>query len=165
MSEVKQSFRPKSSSVQTKRWFVCYDGSDSAKHALNTTLFDLVNRNRPDIIAVCVVGEETYERSEEYISGMFDQEKRSGHTVNWELLCVPSGAESGTDAAKILCSEAKRYAADFMVCGCRGLSTLKKAFIGSASEYIVNHAHCPVVIARGEGDAHVSAPIDVTHVQ
>lgn len=38
--------------------------------------------------------------------------------------------------------------ADLLVIGSRDLSTLKRTFIGSTSDYCVHHCHCPVIIVK-----------------
>lgn len=38
--------------------------------------------------------------------------------------------------------------ADLLVIGSRDLSTLKRTFIGSTSDYCVHHCHCPVLIVK-----------------
>lgn len=38
--------------------------------------------------------------------------------------------------------------ADLLVIGSRDLSTLKRTFIGSTSDYCVHHCHCPVMIIK-----------------
>lgn len=42
-----------------------------------------------------------------------------------------------------------RLDADLIVLGARGLGTLKRLLVGSVSEHVLRHAHCPVLIVRG----------------
>jgi nucleotide-binding universal stress UspA family protein len=37
-----------------------------------------------------------------------------------------------------------------IVLGSRGLGALKRALMGSVSESVVTHAHCPVFVVRGD---------------
>ncbi|KAK3768957.1 hypothetical protein RRG08_060393 [Elysia crispata] len=41
-----------------------------------------------------------------------------------------------------------------IVTGSRGLGTVKRALIGSVSDYILHHAHCPVMVCRHKDHAH-----------
>jgi nucleotide-binding universal stress UspA family protein len=38
-----------------------------------------------------------------------------------------------------------------IVMGSRGLGALKRALMGSVSESVVRHAHCPVFVVRTDG--------------
>ena len=45
-------------------------------------------------------------------------------------------------------SAAKHLHATLVVTGTRGLGTLRRTIMGSVSDYIVHHAHCPVLVCR-----------------
>lgn len=47
---------------------------------------------------------------------------------------------------------AEEIDAGLVVIGSRGLGPLKRALLGSVSTSVIRHAHCPVLVARGEGD-------------
>ena len=46
---------------------------------------------------------------------------------------------------------AEELAAGLVVLGSRGLGPLKRALMGSVSDSVVRHAHCPVLVVRGDG--------------
>lgn len=58
---------------------------------------------------------------------------------------VKSVFEVGSPGPAVL-SVAKKYEADLIVMGSRGLGPLKGLFMGSVSSYVVTHAPCPVLI-------------------
>lgn len=45
---------------------------------------------------------------------------------------------------------AKSYEPDLVICGVRGLSSIKYAFVGSVSTYLVHHMDCDVLVVRPE---------------
>lgn len=45
-------------------------------------------------------------------------------------------------------STAKKEKVDLIVIGARGLSKLKEVFLGSVSEGVTHHTHCPVMIIK-----------------
>jgi nucleotide-binding universal stress UspA family protein len=45
---------------------------------------------------------------------------------------------------------AEELGADLIVMGCRGLGGVRRALMGSASDSVVRHAHCPVLVVRQE---------------
>ncbi|MFW9808158.1 MAG: universal stress protein [Candidatus Thorarchaeota archaeon] len=53
----------------------------------------------------------------------------------------------GDPAAKII-DIAKERDADIIILGSRGLSGIKRLFVGSISDKVASHAHCPVMIVR-----------------
>ena len=67
--------------------------------------------------------------------------------------CIPSVevkvAVGKVDEA-IVHEIAEEFKPDLIICGVRGLSSLKYAFVGSVSTYIVRHANCDVLVVRPE---------------
>ena len=57
--------------------------------------------------------------------------------------------ERGKPAVKIV-AVAKAWPADMIVIGTHGRGTVGRLLLGSVAEGVLHHAHCPVVIVRGE---------------
>jgi nucleotide-binding universal stress UspA family protein len=51
--------------------------------------------------------------------------------------------------ATLIVDEARRFGADLIVMGARGLSAVRRLLLGSVSSEVVDHAPCPVLVARG----------------
>ena len=66
-----------------------------------------------------------------------------------EKLCVPYQThwEIGYPATEIV-RVAEADGCDLIVLGSRGLSDIKAFLLGSVADYVVHHAHCPVLIVR-----------------
>ena len=58
---------------------------------------------------------------------------------------VETAQISGPARAGIV-EQAKKYAADYIVMGSHGHTAFYELVIGSTTQYVVNNAHCPVVI-------------------
>ncbi len=52
------------------------------------------------------------------------------------------------EAGHKLCHIAKSEHVTLIVMGTRGLGTLRRTILGSVSDYVLHHAHCPVIICR-----------------
>ncbi|XP_075512445.1 uncharacterized protein LOC142547960 [Primulina tabacum] len=52
------------------------------------------------------------------------------------------------DPKEMICEAAEEMHADLIVVGSRGLGKIKRAFLGSVSDYVVHHAKCPVLIVK-----------------
>ena len=52
------------------------------------------------------------------------------------------------EAGHLVCEAAKEWEADLVVIGRRGRSGLAEAFLGSVSNYVVNHAPCAVLVIQ-----------------
>jgi nucleotide-binding universal stress UspA family protein len=53
------------------------------------------------------------------------------------------------DAGEAIVAAAASEGADVIVVGSHGRSGVSRFFIGSVSDYVVRHAHCPVMVVRG----------------
>ena len=54
----------------------------------------------------------------------------------------------GSPDAEIV-AQAEEVGADMVVLGSRGLGVMRRALMGSVSDSVVRHAHCPVMVVRG----------------
>ena len=49
-------------------------------------------------------------------------------------------------------ASADKAKATLIVMGTRGMGKLRRTILGSVSTYVLHHAHCPVLVVRGEKD-------------
>jgi len=47
-----------------------------------------------------------------------------------------------------LVTAAQEHKAGMIIMGTRGLGTIRRTILGSVSDYVVHHAHCPVIVCR-----------------
>ncbi|KAJ0242499.1 Usp domain-containing protein [Hirschfeldia incana] len=52
------------------------------------------------------------------------------------------------DAKDMICQAVEQMHVDLLVVGSRGLGKIKRAFIGSVSDYCAHHANCPILIVK-----------------
>ena len=45
-----------------------------------------------------------------------------------------------------------------VVMGTRGLGTIRRTILGSVSDYVLHHAHCPVAVCQHQHPAHPPHP-------
>ncbi|WOK96225.1 universal stress protein PHOS34 [Canna indica] len=53
------------------------------------------------------------------------------------------------DPKDMICEVATNLNADLLVMGCRAFGPIKRMFLGSVSNYCINHVSCPVVVIKG----------------
>ncbi|KAL1915867.1 uncharacterized protein VTP21DRAFT_6255 [Calcarisporiella thermophila] len=56
--------------------------------------------------------------------------------------------KSWTDTRDLIANYVEKSRADLLVMGSRDLSVWKRYFLGSFSDYVQHHCHCPVVIVK-----------------
>lgn len=49
---------------------------------------------------------------------------------------------------EMICATAKEQHCDYIVMGTRGMGKLRRTILGSVSDFVVHHAHIPVLVAR-----------------
>ncbi|KAF3611038.1 hypothetical protein DY000_02050862 [Brassica cretica] len=52
------------------------------------------------------------------------------------------------EAKEIICQAVEQMHVDLLVVGSRGLGKIRRAFIGSVSDYCAHHANCPILIVK-----------------
>lgn len=52
------------------------------------------------------------------------------------------------DAREELTRKIEELNVDLLVIGSRGLGAIKRIFVGSTSDHLVHHAHCPVILVK-----------------
>ncbi|MGD0019409.1 MAG: universal stress protein [Candidatus Limnocylindrales bacterium] len=57
------------------------------------------------------------------------------------------------EAGEAIVAAADSENADLIVVGSHGRSGVSRFFIGSVSDFVVRHAHCPVMVVRGRPEA------------
>lgn len=63
----------------------------------------------------------------------------------------------GGKAGEVICRIAEDKSADLIVVGTRGHNKVKRAIIGSVSNYVTHHAPCPVLVSRPKGRRHTDS--------
>ncbi|ONK67578.1 uncharacterized protein A4U43_C05F1490 [Asparagus officinalis] len=66
---------------------------------------------------------------------------------NYDNIKVEKKARSG-DARDVICDTVDKVGADVLVMGSHGYGFIKRAFIGSVSDYCARNAKCPVLIVK-----------------
>jgi len=133
------------------------DGSDCALRAAAAaaTLADkfaarltLLNAFQP-IPTVGPYGEILYNGLDDsYTVGMKDYAlSRAGRILDGMNVPYHCRQETGDPASEIV-RVAEEEGCDLIVVGSRGLGALKSLLLGSVSDHVVHHAHCPVLIVR-----------------
>jgi nucleotide-binding universal stress UspA family protein len=73
--------------------------------------------------------------------------RRTGQVLKEMGVPYTSRCESGPPVETIV-RVAQEQQADLIVLGSRGLSGLQRLLLGSVSEGVLSHAHCPVLVVR-----------------
>ena len=56
--------------------------------------------------------------------------------------------EKGFKPGQVITEAARQQKVYMVVMGTRGLGTIRRTILGSVSDYVLHHAHCPVLICR-----------------
>ncbi|MBE9529595.1 MAG: universal stress protein [Proteobacteria bacterium] len=133
-----------------KRIMVCYDGSEHAKEALETTLVQFKGA-KPEIIVVTVVeppldatGFE--EKDFREWSTKRDEDLRSAAERVLDFDLDADAILAVGDPRKMIVETAEQKSPDLVVITRRGAGLLGKMALGNVSSYIISHINIPVLV-------------------
>ena len=146
--------------VTYKTIVVPTDGSENAKRALEHALLQRI-RNQAELIVVHVANivSAISNFDQTPISGGYvseqiaeDMEETGKEILNDVVKEIPAGVKlkAYLKLAPLVLHylQCKKYNADLIVMGSRGLGPLKGLFMGSVSSYVTSHSTCPVLIIK-----------------
>lgn len=144
-------------SIFPTRILLATDGSTDAELALSTAV-DLADSTNSELHVVTVapgypsydvrkpeVVEQLREQAESILEDQVQKIEQRGGKVAEKHLRV-----SGRHRADQIVQVAEEIGAGLIVMGSRGLGGVRRALIGSVSDSVVRHAHCPVLVVRPE---------------
>lgn len=130
---------------------VAYDGSESAKRALDEAANLIRNGGSVTVVSVAeelpqfgraaamLVPEEHQERRRELAEA---KETLKGRGIKAKTV------ERRGDAATMILDEAEKEGVELVVMGTRGLGSGKRWLLGSVSTKVLHHAPCNVLVVR-----------------
>ena len=147
--------------VEYKTIVVPADGSENSKRALQHAV-SIAERNKAQLVVVHVANivSAISNFDQTPISGGYvseqiaeDMEETGKEILNDVVKEVPADVtvksvfEVGSPGPAVL-AVAKKFNADLIVMGSRGLGPLKGLFMGSVSSYVTSHSTCPVLVVK-----------------
>jgi nucleotide-binding universal stress UspA family protein len=154
-------------SIFPTRILLATDGSEGAKLATRTAV-ELAQKTGSQLHVVYVGGEGFYETplvelatleptsiAREYSDLVSDIERTERELLDEEVQKVLAAGGTVTQAhlsmgkaAPEIVVVAEEIGAGLIVMGSRGQGGISRALLGSVSESVVKHAHCPVLVVR-----------------
>lgn len=143
-----------------RKVLLAIDASDQAEHAFHWYLTTI---HRPDNQLVLLHVPEAIDgdrsRMHHLTSASFeeairkDKEKLKELEEKYNGKILENGisgrirSESGKPG-EVICKVAEEEDVTMVVVGTRGLGKVRRTIMGSVSDYVVHHAHCPVIVCR-----------------
>jgi nucleotide-binding universal stress UspA family protein len=130
------------------------DGSAASEPASEQAI-DLATQVQARLLVVSVLGASS--RPSEASAEAAVADSRDSLTSKAQAI-VQRAKAAGTDATflvwegdagEAIVAAANSENVDLIVVGSHGRSGVSRFFIGSVSDYVVRHAHCPVMVVRG----------------
>lgn len=118
-----------------QRILMAYDGSPHSQNALRTAVA-FVEMWKTSL-QILIVGEDGNKSAAGEVKGYLE-----AHGVNGTVL------EAVGDSGEQIVEVAKSAEADLIVMGAYGHSKVREFVVGSTTTYVINHATCPVMLAR-----------------
>jgi nucleotide-binding universal stress UspA family protein len=135
-----------------KKIFLPVDGSEHSRRAVAKTI-ELARMTRGEVRVFhyqerepSKAGTATFEATDEaanLVDAAVAELQAAEITASGETRAGLAG-----EVAKAIVDEARRFDADLIVIGSRGLSDFAALLVGSVAHKVIHHARCPVLIVR-----------------
>ena len=142
--------------INLKKILVPLDGSKQAYEAAKRAVY-IAGLNEAEVTLLCVVdlNKEVAAFEQVSLSGYVPTELKEGaYKLLAELMHespreikAKTQVEIGTPA-EVIVETAEDGHFDLVVMGSRGFVAIKSLLMGSVSQYVLQHAHCPVLVVR-----------------
>jgi nucleotide-binding universal stress UspA family protein len=96
---------------------------------------------------------EARQRVLQWLDDQVERIEAEGGSVTQAYLRLGRPDEGPITVAEQIVSQAEEIRAGLIVVGSRGLGGIRRALMGSVSDSVVRHAHCPVLVVRREATA------------
>lgn len=138
------------------RILVPIDFSDCSEKGLLYAI-DFARRFKSKLVLLHSIAPQYYSTNDEYMSydlpALMEWTEKAAHRqmhdliqrTNWGGLRVESSMQIG-HAGEQICAQADACGADAIITSTHGTTGLKRVLLGSTAEYVVRHAHCPVLV-------------------
>jgi nucleotide-binding universal stress UspA family protein len=144
-------------------YVLCTDGSELANRAIAAGLSLLRPGPRAVVVTVVELADPTLVTGAGMAGGTMSPEQfdeLEGRLASeGEAIVNEAAAELGStdvevrvlrgEPKSVLCEFAREIGADALVIGSRGRGGVKRALLGSVSDFVVRNAPCPVVVTSG----------------
>ncbi len=128
----------------------------AASDAAADQALDLAHDLGADLLVVSVIDPRSLRLPGGRVGARVDQVRASREAAAQELVARGRGAGvqvtfliwEGNPGESIV-DAARSEEVDLVVVGSHGRGSMGRFFIGSVSEHVVRHAHCPVLVVRG----------------
>ena len=94
--------------------------------------------------------EEARQRVLQWLDDQVERIEAEGGSVTRAYLRLGRPDEGAITVAEQIVNLAEEIGAGLIVVGSRGLGGMRRALMGSVSDSVVRHAHCPVLVVRKE---------------
>ncbi len=94
--------------------------------------------------------EEARQRVLQWLDDQVERIEAGGGSVTQAYLRLGRPDEGAITVAEQIVNQAEEIRAGLIVVGSRGLGGIRRALMGSVSDSVVHHAHCPVMVVRRE---------------
>lgn len=89
--------------------------------------------------------EEHLKKARQLLHSLYNEYLKNYQVIS---LLVSSSTMNKQNIGALMVSSAQQLETDYIIIGSRGLGAFGQFFLGSVSKYVVEHAHCPVLVVR-----------------